>query len=570
MKKVLVIILGLLLFIGIVPSTISQKFFINNSLIEEILPDKIPANFERITSDLKISSIESTSGGISITIKNIGAADVTDVILEIKAENGLFISLPQKHFEIGTITAGSSISQFISIIGFGLGIYANFPKITLSIDSYETLPVVGAIVVRVIGSSVSIIGTLFDQCGSSQGYSLFHPMWDRKTYLIDNIGNVVHTWTSLYPISQAAYLLENGNLVRTSIVAHSTLLHGGVQGRIEILDWDGQRIWMYEYATKEYCQHHDVEILPNGNILLIAWEVKTANEAIAAGKNPNQLLSNMLWPDHIIEIKPRGLSDVTIVWEWHVWDHLIQEYDPTKDNYGVVADHPELIDINYVGTKVDWNHINSIDYNEEFDQILLSVKKFNEIWVIDHSTTTEQAAGHSEGRYGKGGDLLYRWGNPEAYQAGDSSDRKFFGQHAALWVEPGYLREGNIIIFNNEVGGRGNHYSSVEEIEPPIDELGFYEYSPGTAYGPDEQCWRYITPNPTDMYSDICSSAQRLPNGNTLICSASQGLFLEVTNEKEIIWEYNNPYPSWFIQKSVSEIIRYPLDYPGLQNLRLS
>jgi hypothetical protein len=570
MKKVLVIILGLLLCIGIVPSTISKKFFINNSLIEDILPDKIPANFERTTSDLKIFSIESTSGGISITIKNIGAADITDVILEIKAENGLFISLPQKHFEIGTITAGSSISQFISVIGFGLGIYANFPKITLSVDSYETLPVIGVIVVRVIGSSVSIIGTLFDQCASSLGYSLFHPMWDRKTYLIDNIGNVVHTWTSLYPISQAAYLLENGNLVRTSIVAHSTLLHGGVQGRIEILDWDGQRIWMYEYATKEYCQHHDVEILPNGNILLIAWEVKTAKEAISAGKNPNQLLSNEFWPDHIIEIKPSGLSDVTIVWEWHVWDHLIQEYDPTKNNYGVVADHPELIDINYVGTKADWNHINSIDYNEEFDQILLSVKMFNEIWVIDHSTTTEQAAGHSEGRYGKGGDLLYRWGNPEAYQAGDNSDQKFFGQHAALWVEPGYFREGNIIIFNNEVGGQGNHYSSVEEIEPPIDELGFYEYSQGTAYGPDEQCWRYITPNPTDMYSDICSSAQRLPNGNTLICSASQGLFLEVTNEKEIIWKYNNPFPSWFIQKSVSEIIRYPLDYPGLQNIRLS
>lgn len=570
MKKVLVIIIGLFLCIGVLPSTISQKFFINNSLKQDLLTDNIPAYIKRTTSDLKISSIESTNGGISITIKNIGAADVTNVILDVKAKNGLFISLPQKHFEIGTINSGSSVSQFISIIGFGLGIYANLPKITLSLDSYETLPVVGVVVVRVIGSSVSIIGTLFDQCASSQGYSLFQPMWDRKTYLIDNIGNVVHTWTSPYPISQASYLLENGNLVRTSIVAHSTLFHGGVQGRIEILDWDGQRIWMYEYATKEYCQHHDVEILPNGNILLIAWEVKTAKEAIEAGKNPNQLLINEFWPDHIIEIKPYGLSDVTIVWEWHVWDHLIQEYDPTKDNYGVVADHPELIDINYLGTKTDWNHINSIDYNEEFDQILLSVKMFNEIWVIDHSTTTEQAADHSGGRYGKGGDLLYRWGNPEAYQAGDNSDQKFFGQHAALWVEPGYLREGNIIIFNNEVGGQGNLYSAVEEIEPPIDELGFYEYTPGTAYGPDEQCWRYITPNPTDMYSDICSSAQRLPNGNTLICSASQGLFLEVTNEKEIIWKYNNPFPSWFIQKSVSEIIRYPLGYPGLQNLRLS
>ena len=570
MKKVLIIILGLFLCIGVLPSTISQKFFINDSVLEDTLQDVIPAFIKRTTSDLKISTIESISGGISITINNMGAADVSNVILDVEAESGLFISLPQKHFEFGTITAGSSISQIISIIGFGLGIYTNFPKITFSLDSYETPPVVGVIVVRIIGSSVSIIGTLFDQGASSQGYSLFQPMWDRKTYLVNNIGNIVHTWASLFPISQAAYLLENGNLVRTSLVAHSTLLHGGVQGRIEILDWNGKQIWMYEYATKKYCQHHDVEILPNGNILLIAWEVKTAKEAIAVGKNPNQLFGFEFWPDHIIEIKPSGLSDVAIVWEWHVWDHLIQEYDPTKDNFGVVEDHPELIDINYAGTIADWNHINSIDYNEQFDQILLSVKMFNEIWVIDHSTTTQEAAGHTGGRYGKGGDLLYRWGNPEAYQAGDSSDQKFSGQHAALWIEPGYLREGNILVFNNELEGQGGLYSSVEEIEPPIDEYGFYEHTPGTAYGPDEQCWRYTTPNPTDMFSDICSSVQRLPNGNTLICSASQGLFLEVTNEKDIIWQYNNPYPSWFIQKSVSEIIRYPPNYPGLQNLKLS
>jgi len=62
-----------------------------------------------------------------------------------------------------------------------------------------------------------------------------------------------------------------------------------------------------------------------------------------------------------------------------------------------VADHPELIDINFGGRHADWNHLNSIDYNEEFDQILLSSHNQNEIWVIDHSTTTEEAAGHTGG-----------------------------------------------------------------------------------------------------------------------------------------------------------------------------
>jgi hypothetical protein len=60
-----------------------------------------------------------------------------------------------------------------------------------------------------------------------------------------------------------------------------------------------------------------------------------------------------------------------------------------------------------------WNHMNSIDYNPTFDQIAMSVRGNSEVWIIDHSTTTAQAKGHTGGKYGKGGDLLYRYGNPE-------------------------------------------------------------------------------------------------------------------------------------------------------------
>ena len=111
-------------------------------------------------------------------------------------------------------------------------------------------------------------------------------------------------------------------------------------------------------------------------------------------------------------------------------------------------------------------------------------------------------------------------------------------------------------------------FESVDEIIPPIDENGFYKYIPGTAYGPKKQNWIYTTPNPTDLFSSICSSAQRLPNGNTLICSASQGMFLEVNNEDKIVWRYDNPYPLLFIQKSVTEAIRYPPDYPGIHDIK--
>ena len=75
-------------------------------------------------------------------------------------------------------------------------------------------------------------------------------------------------------------------------------------------------------------------------------------------------------------------------------------------------------------------------------------------------------------------------------------------------------------------------------------------------------------PNPSDMYSMICGSSQRLPHGNTLVCSANQGFFLEFNPEKEIVWEYNNPYPFLFPQKSVTEVFRYPTDYPGLPEIK--
>ena len=75
-------------------------------------------------------------------------------------------------------------------------------------------------------------------------------------------------------------------------------------------------------------------------------------------------------------------------------------------------------------------HANGIDYNADLDQIVLSFREVSEFWVIDHNTTTEEAAGPA-------GDLLYRWGNPEAYDRGKPADRQLFFQHDAKWVPDG-------------------------------------------------------------------------------------------------------------------------------------
>jgi hypothetical protein len=379
----------------------------------------------------------------------------------------------------------------------------------------------------------------------SDSQILFAPIYSFTTYLIDSNGRVNHTWPSNYYPGLAVWWLDNGTILRT-IRIDGGPGWGGAGGGVQKIEWDGTVVWDFRYNTHGVFSHHDVKSLPNGNVLLIAWETKTYDEAIAAGRNPSYVSSGGLMPDHIIEVEPTGPSNGTIVWEWHVWDHLIQDYDSTKQNYGVVRDHPELIDINFGSDliRADWLHINSVDYNAEFDQILLSVRNFGEIWVIDHSTTVYEAAGHTGGNSGKGGDILYRWGNPQAYQRGTASEEKFFSQHDANWIKPGYPGDGNILVFNNGNNRPEGSYSSVDEIVPPVNSSGGYYLAPGSPYGPATQTWIYMADPPTSLYAGAISGAQRLRDGNTLICNGIKGEIFEVTPEGATVWQYKNLYPS--------------------------
>ncbi len=368
------------------------------------------------------------------------------------------------------------------------------------------------------------------------GQILFAPYYSTTTYLIDNTGAINHTWSSSYQPFTSAYWLGNGTILRP-------IVSGG--GGIQKILWDGTIAWDYRYNAPGCTCHHDIRYLPNGNVLMIVWETKTRAQAIAAGRNPNTIPGNTFTPDKIIEVKPTGATSGEVIWEWHVWDHLIQDYDPTKANYGIVGDHPELIDINYGDTFVfDWLHTNSVDYHLEFDQILIDVHNFNEVWVIDHSTTTEEAAGHTGGNYGKGGDLLYRWGNPEAYDAGSAGDQKLFFQHDASWIKPGCPGEGHILVFNNGNNRPSGQYSSVDEFAPPVNSNGEYYLEPGYAYGPEDFSWSYTANPPTTFYSHVFGGAQRLKDGNTLICGGVSGKFFEVTPDKTTIWQWTNPYPN--------------------------
>jgi len=391
------------------------------------------------------------------------------------------------------------------------------------------------------------------------GYTLIAPLTSKNTYLIDMEGYIVNKWTSEYTPNNSVYLLEDGSLLRTEKTGNNPVFSGdrGHGGRIAKYSFEGQLTWAWNYSSDQFCQHHDIEVMPNGNILVIAWEIKTDQEALEIGKNPEYINPKGVWPEHIIEIEPTRASSAKIVWEWHQWDHIIQDFDEEKDNFGNVTSHPELIDINFSQSiDMDITHFNSIDYIEEHDLIVLSAHHYSELWFIDHSTTTAESATHEGGKRGKGGDLVYRWGNPLAHKNGLPSEQLSFLQHDAVWLNGLPSNGGNLMFFNNGDATIDRAYSTVDEIMLPIDENGNFKLAANATNGPISVEWRF---QQDDFFSNVISGAQRLKNGNTLICEGMKGMLHEVTTDKETVWKYNLPLP----KKTIFRAYRYPKDYPA-------
>jgi hypothetical protein len=398
---------------------------------------------------------------------------------------------------------------------------------------------------QVLADDTQTTGLFFNR-GAYPGYNLFGPYRAYTTYLMDNDGNFVHKWVdpNRHSAGASAYLTKRGTLLRACYVdtdydPANPGRGAGKGGLIREYAWHPDKngnaviVWQYRYNTANLLQHHDFFPLQNGNILIIAREKSAAHKGD--------------W-ERIIEVKPDRSSyhkdtktlpphgvGGKIVWEWRLLDHLV----PVGED---PADYPERWD-----PALPAPRINALDYSPRLNQLLMSAG--DEIWVIDRSTTTEEAAGHEGGDYGKGGDLLYRWGNPKTYLGNDTYPQMSFFQHGARWIRPrmfGYHLSGqavgNVLFFNNQAPNPVGPPGRVDEFTPPLKSDGSYEQPAyGEAFGPQTLAWSLPLSAAGMPPGPFLGSAQRLPNGNTLINSGPTGTMVEVDEDGDPVWKFVNP-----------------------------
>jgi len=450
----------------------------------------------------------------------------------------------------------------------------------------------------------------WDKTNTYSGYTWFGVRG--TTYLLDMEGRVAHTW----PVGTNPHLLTNGNVLDASNNNPS-----GFPGFTEV-DWNGSNVWSYLETRTNYAPHHDFLRMFNPKLnayttLYIANKTVSSNQCIAAGCNPaNGQNYDNAQMDALVEVDMSG----NIVWEWWFYNHLIQDYDATKANYvgtGMsISNYPGRLNANIAGLPVqsDWLHCNGIDYNQALDQIAINSVR-GEFYIIDHGNTFI-AGGLSNSialAASAAGDFLYRFGDPARYNQGSppsiltnwtessTGNKQIGGSHHISWIPAGLPGAGHFTIFNNAQNlFEHTQVSYVFEINPYLNALtndtGAYVNPPDAGYNiwqppvantglnpkamSKQIVWSYSPKASHGMTSHIGGSAQRLPNGNTLICSDTEGHIIEVTPIGDAVWEYINPVTmdgilklkpdNWPMYNSIFRAFRIGTNDPALSGRTLT
>nr|WP_297785571.1 aryl-sulfate sulfotransferase [uncultured Allomuricauda sp.] len=452
--------------------------------------------------------------------------------------------------ESGKYLEGTSLSLTATALeGFEFGGWTgdlNSPSKTLSVTVNQALEI-NATFNQIENSLNENVLELNKDLVDSSGYIFAIESGQNTCYLLDHSGNKIYNWEFDANLGQDIEITPEGNLLGLFQIETPQIVFGGQSGLVRMLDSEGTLIWEYVLASENEIAHHDLTLLPNGNILVLVWERIPNEEAVAVGLNN----TTDIFTEKIVEINPNTDS---IVWEWRSWEHIVQNHNENLDSFGDPNILKNKINILYANSSVhpfvedgDIMHANGLDYLPEQDIIALSINFFSEVWIIDHSTTTEEAKTDEGGQFNRGGDLLYRFGNQKVFGDANASHIFDFNHH------PTFIRnEGNtnLLIFNNnEIAQR----SSAMEFSLP-------EINGSTSIGSNPTLNFEFTDD--SLFHPRISGAYRLPNGNTLICEGDFG-YWEVTDQGEIVWKYQGQGTSFW------RGIFYPKDGPEILNLGL-
>jgi hypothetical protein len=330
-----------------------------------------------------------------------------------------------------------------------------------------------------------------DPTRSYKGYNVYASRVGADVQLIDMDGRVVHRWS--YPSRKLgtlkhAVVLENGDAV---------LLYA-VRG-LQRLDWNSHLLWSVEMNV-----HHEVTQLPDGSFLTIIDELT------------NHRGLPVLFPA-IVHLS----SDGEEIDRWSGYEHM--------DEMRQAFDQRSFLD-----TIID-SMLAHMDSASAYGKLMGPVHKgramLDEKRSLDyfHMNTVallpDTPVGRQDGRF-REGNLLVCFRNVNQIAVMDRHTKRFlwvWGEGVLEWPhQPTMLDNGNILIFDN---GIDRKYSRVLELNPLTQEIE----------------WQYVADPPESFYTPTRGSAQRFPNGNTLIAESNDGRVFEVTSTGEIVWEWLNP-----------------------------
>ena len=403
--------------------------------------------------------------------------------------------------------------------------------------------------------------TSYDPDRAFNGYTVLSPLQTQAVLVIDMNGTVVKRWDDFNNSAGGPARVLPGGFVMSASGARAP--H---QESLELVqrDFDGNVLWRFSHAeeikTREGTsiwsarQHHDWQRddFPAGYYSPQSTPAATPGNTLIlthTDRTQSNVADVPLEDDRLIEVTAKG----EVVWEWVASDHI--------DAFGFAADARKAIKAARAFNKgrgsYDWLHVNSATYvgpNKWFDQ---GDKRFAPNNVIISSREASFLA-----IVARDGGTVWRLGPDFSESKELRAIRQIIGQHHAHLIPKGLPGEGNLLVFDN---GGTSGYGFANPTAP--DGVGAFtratsrvlEINPVTL----ELVWSYTNAR---FYSSNISSAQRLPNGNTLITAGAGGRLFEVTKDGAIVWEYI--YPQFSGPNTANGVYRaYRLPYSWIPQL---